>query len=195
LRSDEQLAHCRVQGQVRLKAQVQHVEERYECNRSNDSTAHVQSAKTFERTALKTATPPRGCFRRGGTGCTRYGRVPVPAHTLYASGRASCASGWLRTHAPTCLVASMRDAIIHGIHRPNVTRPASIALGAGLSPWWMREFWRNRVFNNRPGLAFLIRRLSTPCTWLTQNRADFCGTPSSIGVAPTWEPSKPCVIG
>ncbi len=26
-------------------------------------------------------------------------------------------------------------------------------------------------------------------------RAGFCGTPSSIGVAPTWEPSKPCVIG
>ena len=26
-------------------------------------------------------------------------------------------------------------------------------------------------------------------------RAVFCGIPSSIGVAPTWEPSKPCVIG
>jgi hypothetical protein len=26
-------------------------------------------------------------------------------------------------------------------------------------------------------------------------RAVFCGIPSSIGAAPTWEPSKPCVIG
>ena len=26
-------------------------------------------------------------------------------------------------------------------------------------------------------------------------RAVFCGIPSSIGTAPTWEPSKPCVIG
>ena len=148
MRSNEQLAHGRVQGQVRLKAQVQHVEERYECNRSNDSTAHVQSAKTFERTALKTATPPRGCFRRGGTGCTRYGRVPVPAHTLYASGRASCASGWLRTHAPTCLVASMRDAIIHGIHRPNVTRPGGVHRTRGrIAAGVAEEFWRNRVFN------------------------------------------------
>eukprot|EP00964_Phaeocystis_antarctica_P078576 scaffold48881_cov63-Phaeocystis_antarctica.AAC.1 len=105
-------AHCRVQGQVRFKAQFQHVEESDECNRSNDSTAHVKSAETFARTALKTATPPRGCFRRCGTGCTRYGRVPVPAHTLYASGCASYTRGWHRIR----LVASMRAAVMH---RPN----------------------------------------------------------------------------
>lgn len=116
MRSNEQQAHCRVQGQVRFKAQFQHVEESYECNRSNDSTVHIKSAKMFARTALKTATPPRGCFRRCGTGCTRYGRVlmavPVPAHTLYASGCASYARGWHRIR----LIASMPAAVMH---RPN----------------------------------------------------------------------------
>lgn len=97
---------------MRFKAQFQHVEESDECNRSNDSTAHVKSAKTFARTALKTATPPRGCFRRCGTGCTRYGRVPVPAHTLYASGCASYTRGWHRIR----LVASMRAAVMHRLN-------------------------------------------------------------------------------
>ena len=134
---------------MRFKAQFQHVEESDECNRSNDSTAHVKSAETFARTALKTATPPRGCFRRCGTGCTRYGRVPVPAHTLYASGCASYTRGWHRIR----LVASMRAAVMH---RPNchpvmhTVQPRGWCSGCRSSQTTRAPYWYMYMYVHTP---------------------------------------------
>ena len=73
--------------------------------------------------------------------------------------------------------------------------------GGLCGPPWVKKWGHGGVWVFGPhtprteGGSYIGRDAVTCDQKLFSSRAVFCGIPSSIGVAPTWEPSKPCVMG